>query len=92
MLFIIAGPPAGCRDPYPGILEGLREVLGPQPAGTTSEMWSRDDRWPAVGEWVQGVRELGRLCLTRVAAALSPARRRPPAHPARVAPLETVRG
>src|SRR5437762_1082997 len=26
MLFIIAGPPAGCRDPYPGILEGLREV------------------------------------------------------------------
>jgi predicted ATP-grasp superfamily ATP-dependent carboligase len=91
VLYILAGPPAGCRDPYPGVLAGLREVLGPQPPGTTSEMWSPDDRWPAVGEWVQGARELGRLCLARVAAALSPTPRPVPAPPAS-RPLEAVRG
>jgi hypothetical protein len=90
ILYIIAGPPPGCRDPYPGILDGLREVLGPQPPGTTSEMWSPDDRWPAVGEWVQGLRELGRLFLARVAARLAGARR-PVRHPV-AAPLEAVRG
>ena len=90
ILYIIAGPPAGCRDPYPGILEGVREVFGPQPAGTTSEMWSPDDRWPALGEWVQGLRELGRLLLARVAARVSGARR-PAGHPV-AAPLEAVRG
>jgi len=91
VLYILAGPPPGCLDHYPGILEGLREVLGPQPPGTTSEMWSPDDRWPALGEWVQGVSELGRMVLKRVAAGLSRAPQALPAHGPRV-PLEAVRG
>jgi hypothetical protein len=53
-------------------------------------MWSPDDRWPAVGEWVQGLRELGRLFLARVAARLAGARR-PVRHPV-ATPLEAVRG
>ena len=66
-------------------------MLGPQPPGTTSEMWSPDDRWPALGEWVQGVSELGRMVLKRVAAGLSRAPQALPAHGPRV-PLEAVRG
>jgi glycosyltransferase involved in cell wall biosynthesis len=58
LLHILTGPPPGYPERFPGILEGLREVLGSQPAGTRSETWSADDRWPALGEWVQGVREL----------------------------------
>ena len=58
LLYILAGPPPGCPEPYPSVLQGLREILGPQPRGTRSEMWGADDPWPAVGEWIQGMGEL----------------------------------
>src|SRR2546430_9052178 len=59
MLYVGAGAPRGCPEPYPSVLQGLREVLGPQPAGTRSETWRPDDRWPGVGEWMQGIGGLG---------------------------------
>ena len=61
LCYILAGPPPGCPEPYPSVLRGLRELLGPQPRGTRSEMWTADDPWPGVAEWVQGTRELGGL-------------------------------
>ena len=57
-LYILAGAPPGYPGRYPTILEGLRELLGRQPPGTRSEAWEPGDRWPAVGEWVQGVGDL----------------------------------
>ena len=66
LLYIIAGRPPGCPEPYPSLREGLREILGTQPLGTRSETWRADDRWPAVGEWVQGSAELLGLLRTRV--------------------------
>lgn len=51
---IVKGPPRGYPAPFPKLLTGLREVLGPQPAGTRSETWSAGDPAPALGEWVQG--------------------------------------
>lgn len=71
LLHIMAGAPRGFPDPYPSILTGLREVLGAQPPGTRSETWSTDDRWPAVGEWIQGSRELSAVVRTVVARWLS---------------------
>ncbi|HXL10139.1 MAG TPA: hypothetical protein VN955_02030, partial [Gemmatimonadales bacterium] len=58
--------------------QGLREVLGPQPAGTRSETWQPDDRWPGVGEWMQGIGGLGGVFRTTFARAL---RRAPPPAP-----------
>lgn len=52
---VISGPPAGYVGPYPTMREALRDLLGPQPDGTILEMWQRDDRWPAVGEWAQAL-------------------------------------
>lgn len=67
-LYILAGAPAGYPGRYPTIAQGLRELLGPQPPGTRFEAWQPDDRWPAVGEWVQGIAELlGLLWRTRLA-------------------------
>jgi predicted ATP-grasp superfamily ATP-dependent carboligase len=57
-LYILAGAPAGYPGRYPSIGQGLRELFGRQPPGTRSEAWDPDDRWPAVGEWAQGLREL----------------------------------
>jgi hypothetical protein len=57
-LYIVAGRPAGFPGRYPSIGQGLRELLGPQPAGTRLEAWDAQDRWPALGEWVQGLGEL----------------------------------
>lgn len=57
-LYILAGAPAGYPGPYPTIGQGLRELFGRQPPGTRSEAWQPDDRWPALGEWVQGIAEL----------------------------------
>lgn len=57
-LYILAGAPPGYPGRYPTIAQGLRELLGPQPPGTRSEAWQPDDRWPALGEWVQGIAEL----------------------------------
>jgi predicted ATP-grasp superfamily ATP-dependent carboligase len=72
-LYILAGAPAGYPGRYPTVLQGLRELLGRQPAGTRSETWQPDDRWPAVGEWIQGLGELfsGRK-RTRAARAVQP--------------------
>lgn len=74
LLYILAGPPPGCPEPYPGLLEGLREVLGRQPAGTASETWSADDPWPAAGEWIQGIGELAGVMRSRVTRRVSGAR------------------
>ena len=57
-LYILAGAPPGYPGRYPTIWQGLRELFGRQPAGTRSETWQPDDRWPAVAEWVQGITEL----------------------------------
>ena len=57
-LYILAGAPAGYPGRYPTISQGLGELLGRQPPGTRSETWQPDDRWPALGEWVQGIADL----------------------------------
>jgi glycosyltransferase involved in cell wall biosynthesis/predicted ATP-grasp superfamily ATP-dependent carboligase/CelD/BcsL family acetyltransferase involved in cellulose biosynthesis len=62
LLYIMAGPPAGYPGKYPTMIQGLREVFGPQPPGTTSDSWDPQDRWPALGEMVQASRDiLGRI-------------------------------
>jgi len=57
-LYILAGAPAGYPGRYPSIGQGLRELFGRQPPGTRSEAWDPEDRWPALGEWVQGFGEI----------------------------------
>jgi predicted ATP-grasp superfamily ATP-dependent carboligase len=57
-LHVIAGPPRGFSQPYPSIWQGARELLGRQVYRSHLEIWQRTDPWPAVGEWVQGAREL----------------------------------
>jgi len=81
MLHILQGRPRGYPEPYPSLLRGLREVFGPQPPGTRSETWQAGDRWPALGEWVQGMGELvGRRTRKRhPTGAVEPARAAPPA-------------
>lgn len=58
LIYIAAGRPAGFAGPFPTLRQGLAEVLGRQPTGTRTEMWRKDDPWPAVGEWVQGIGDL----------------------------------
>ena len=43
---------------YPTVWQGVREVFGRQTPASRLEVWQRGDPWPAVGEWVQGAREL----------------------------------
>jgi predicted ATP-grasp superfamily ATP-dependent carboligase len=57
-LYILKGPPAGYPGRYPTVWQGLREMLGRQPAGTRLEAWAADDRGPALGEWIQGIADL----------------------------------
>ena len=57
-LYILEGPPPGYPGRYPTRWEGLRELFGSQPAGTRLEVWNRTDPWPAVGEWMEGFRDL----------------------------------
>ena len=57
-LYILAGAPPGYPGRYPTVLQGLQELLGRQPPGTRSEAWQRGDRWPGLGEWVQGIADL----------------------------------
>lgn len=64
LLYILQGRPQGFPGPYPTRLQGLRELVARQPAGTRSETWDARDPLPALGEWVGGLRELA----TRVAA------------------------
>lgn len=76
-LCVLRGKPRGYPGAYPTRIEGLRELLGPQPAGTRSETWEKGDPWPALGEWVQGLDEVlahGRGILT---SARTPHRRPP---------------
>ena len=62
---ILKGRPAGYPGPFPTLVGGLREIVGPQPPGTQSETWRADDRWPALGEWVQGAGDLLRAIRRR---------------------------
>jgi predicted ATP-grasp superfamily ATP-dependent carboligase len=57
-LHVLAGPPDGFSQPYPSIWQGARDLLGRQSYRSRLEIWQRTDPWPAVGEWVQGAREL----------------------------------
>jgi len=57
-IWIVRGAPRGYPGTFPNVRQGLKELFGPQPAGTRLEMWRSHDPWPAVGEWVQGTREL----------------------------------
>ena len=57
-LNILGGPPDGFGAPYPTRRQGLKELLGVQPEGSRLEIWQREDPWPGVGEWVQGLSEL----------------------------------
>ena len=58
LIWILRGAPAGYPGVYPTVAQGLKELLGPQPAGTRLEMWRINDPLPAIGEWVQGTRDL----------------------------------
>lgn len=58
LLYILAGRPAGYPGAYPTRAQGLGELFGPQPPGTRLEVWDSQDPWPAVGEWVEGAREV----------------------------------
>jgi predicted ATP-grasp superfamily ATP-dependent carboligase/CelD/BcsL family acetyltransferase involved in cellulose biosynthesis len=58
LMFIIRGAPVGYPGSFPGIGQGLNELLGKQPAGTVKEVWRRDDWWPGVGEVTGGLRAL----------------------------------
>jgi hypothetical protein len=57
-LYILAGPPPGYTGSYPTLRQGFTELFGSQPSTTRLEIWRTDDLWPAVGEWVQGIREI----------------------------------
>jgi len=85
-LHILAGAPPGYPGRYPSVFQGLRELFGPQPSGTRNEAWNPDDRWPAVGEFVQGFDEL----LTRVLRGARPARGTP-VHPRSVTAAPAAR-
>ena len=58
LMFIMRGAPAGYPGTFPGVGQGLRELLGKQPAGTIKEVWRSDDWWPGVGEVTGGLRAL----------------------------------
>ncbi len=58
LFFIMRGAPAGYPGSFPGLGQGLKELFGPQPAGTIKEVWRRDDWWPGVGEVTGGLRAL----------------------------------
>ena len=57
-LYILAGPPPGYPGRYPSVARGLQELFGRQPAGTRLEVWDGRDKWPAVAEWLEGVRDV----------------------------------
>ena len=58
LLYILAGRPAGYPGAYPPVSQGFREIFGRQPPGTRLEVWDSTDPWPAVGEWVEGARDI----------------------------------
>ncbi|HEY0376482.1 MAG TPA: ATP-grasp domain-containing protein [Pyrinomonadaceae bacterium] len=54
---ILRGAPAGYPGKYPTVMQGIKELFGPQPAGTRLELWRTSDPWPGVGELAGGFRE-----------------------------------
>jgi predicted ATP-grasp superfamily ATP-dependent carboligase len=69
-LTILKGRPPGFPGAYPTRRQGLAELFQRQPAGTRLEVWKREDPWPAVGEWTQGIGELLNLGLSGARATL----------------------
>jgi len=65
LLYVVSGPPPGCPTAYPTVWQGVREVFGRQTPASRLEVWQRRDPWPAVGEWVQGARELWHVRVQR---------------------------
>jgi hypothetical protein len=57
LLTVLKGRPAGYPEPYP-TAAGRGGVLPAAAPGTRLEVSNRDDRWPAFGEWTQGLGEL----------------------------------
>ena len=55
LFHLLHGAPRGYPEPYPALLRGVVELLGPQPPGTRHETWDRTDPWPVVAEWIQGI-------------------------------------
>ena len=55
-LYSLKGPPAGYPDARLTLWQGIRDLVGHQPAGTRLEMWQPSDPLPALGEWVEGFR------------------------------------
>jgi predicted ATP-grasp superfamily ATP-dependent carboligase len=83
-LYILGGRPRGYPGRYPTALQGLKELLGPQPPGTRIETWEPGDPWPAVGELIQGIADLRRAAgrTERAPAFGTPAPAPAPAVPA----------
>ena len=52
----LKGSPVGYPASRLTLWRGMRELFGPQPPNTRLEMWQRNDPFPAVGEWVEGIR------------------------------------
>lgn len=84
-LYVLAGPPRGYPGRYPTRLQGVRELLGPQPPNTRLEAWQPGDPWPAVGEVVQGLDDLRRVALRSARAAARPSPSVPAGQPRRAA-------
>lgn len=57
-LYILAGRPRGYPGAYPSVARGLQELFGRQPPHTRLEVWDRRDKWPALAEWMEGVRDV----------------------------------
>ena len=55
--WVLRGAPPGYVGAYPTIWQGVRELVGPQPAGTRLEAFRVDDPWPGVGEFTEGLNE-----------------------------------
>ncbi|MGH7515379.1 MAG: ATP-grasp domain-containing protein [Gemmatimonadales bacterium] len=72
LLTILRGRPAGYSGPFPTRYQGMTELFQAQPSGTRLEAWKRDDPWPAVGEWAQGISELLELGRPRTPAGRGP--------------------
>ncbi|HWT00691.1 MAG TPA: ATP-grasp domain-containing protein [Pyrinomonadaceae bacterium] len=54
---ILRGAPPGYPGKYPTVMQGVKELFGPQPAGTRLEVWRAGDLWPGLGEWAGAFRE-----------------------------------
>ena len=71
-LHVLAGPPPGYTQQYPTWKQAIRDLFGPQIAGTRQELFRRDDPWPALGEVVQLMHNFAKQGRRRRAADLNP--------------------